>query len=379
MSSKNFSKIKEDFALPNQTYLNNASQTLLPNQVRQSLFDYCNRFDIELEYESVRSKIKQLINSRRDSEIVFTHGRNQSINLIAKNICKNWHANDCVIVPESEHHDNLYIWQQLSMTYNFRFETVNVIKDGSLDLGHLNDILESCEGKILFSISHVSNSIGYVQPIKDLFRTVKEYEGLTVLDASLSIGQEKIDVQDIDADFLVFTAHKFYGPFGVGVLYGKHKHLEKLEPLLIGESKSQLLPWRLEIGKPNLNGVIALGTAIDWFTSYDLESFSAHNKLMNANFQMMLNDLDFVKVFHPGFYKGKLISFNVTGHYPDDVNEFLIKENVIIKHGFLNARPIVEEKFPNGVLRLSWDCYNNKDDVEQLKSALVKFYDKYKN
>lgn len=377
MSSKNFSKIKEDFTLPKQTYLDNASQTLLPNQVRQALFDYCNRFDIDEEYEQVRTKVKNLINAKRDSEIVFTHGRNQSINLVAKNICKNWHVKDCVIVPESEHHDNLYIWEKLSALYEFRFEKVNVIKDGSLDLGHLEDILESCEGKILFSISHISNSIGYVQPIKNLFSKVKEYDGLTFLDVSLSIGQEQIDVQDMDIDFLVFTAHKFYGPLGVGVLYGKHKHLEKLEPIFIGESKGQLLPWRLEIGKPNLNGVISLGSAIDWFTQYELDSFSSHNKLMNATLQMMLNDLDFVKIFHPGYYKGGLISFSVNGQYPEDVNEFLVKENLIIKHGFLNSRPIVEEKFSNGVLRVSWSCYNTKDDIENLKVALLKYYDKY--
>lgn len=374
MKLKNFSEINQDFSPLNKTYLNSASQTLCPTQVVKTLAEYCNNFEAKDEYELVRTKAKSLINAQKDSEIIFTHGNNYGINMVARSICSSWNVNDCVIVPESEHHANLDIWKDLANYYEFRFETVNVIKDGSLDLGHLEDILDSCDGKILFSVSHISNSIGYVQPIKELFAKVKEYEGITLLDASLSIGREKIDVQDIDADFVTFTGHKFYGPTGVGILYGKHKWLDRLDPLILGDNNSRLLPWRLETGKPNVSGIIALGSAIDWFTSYDIESFGARDKLMNANFQMMLNELDFIEIFHPGYYKGGVISFNIKGHYPNDVGEFLLKENIILKYGYLNARPIVEEKFPNGVLRLSWACYNTKDDVEALRLGLLKYY-----
>jgi len=320
MNSKIFSKVKSDFTLPDKTYLNSASQTIIPNQVKDSYLDICNKIDARDEYEFIRQKVKLLINSKKDNEIIFTQGNNHGINMIAKSICHKWHSNDCVIVPESEHHANFLIWQYMSIEYGFRFETVNVIKDGSMDLGHLEDLLNGCDGKILFSMSHISNSIGYVQPVKSIFDKVKEYDGITLLDASLSIGRETIDVQDFNIDFLTFTGHKFYGPTGVGMLYGKQ---------------------------------------------------------MNANFQMMLNDLDFIEIFHPGYYKGGLIGFNVHGHHPAYVGEFLLNEGIVLKYGHLNARPIVEEKFPNGILRLSWACYNTKDDVEHLKQGLVKFYDKY--
>jgi len=377
MNSKIFSKVKSDFTLPDKTYLNSASQTLIPNQVKNSYLDICNKIDARKEYENVRQKVKLLINSKKDNEVVFTQGNNHSINMIAKSICHKWHSNDCVIVPESEHHANLLIWQYMSIEYGFRFETVNVIKDGSMDLGHLEDLLDSCDGKILFSMSHISNSIGYVQPVKSIFDKVKEYDGITLLDASLSIGRELIDVQEFNIDFLTFTGHKFYGPTGVGILYGKQKYLDKLEPTILGDSNSTLLPWKLEIGKPNIASVVMLGSAIDWFTSYDLESFHTYDKLMNANFQMMLNELDFVEIFHPGYYKGGLIGFNLHGHHPAYVGEFLSNEGIVLKYGHLNARPIVEEKFPNGILRLSWACYNTKEDVEQLRQGLIKFYDKY--
>lgn len=374
MNSKTFSEIKADFSLPQEVYFNSASQTLCPTVVLETFVKYANNYDAHADYELVRGKVQKLINCRKDSEVVFTHGNNHSLNLLAHGICKNWGVRDCVIVPESEHHANLIVWQKLSDMYDFRFETVNVIKDGSLDLGHLDDILDSCEGKILYSMSHISNSIGFVQPVKAIFARVKEYDGITVLDASLSISREKIDVQDMDIDFLTFTSHKFFSPTSVGILYGKHKLLEKLESIIWGDANSEFVPWKLEVGKPNIGGVIALGTAIDWFTQYDIEDIYVHDKLMNANLQMMLNELEFVKVFHPGYYKGGVISFNVEGHYAVDVGDYLKKGGIVAKSGFLNARPIVEEKFVNGVVRISWSHYNTKDDIEQLRIALTKAY-----
>jgi len=374
MNSKTFSEINTEFTLPKDSYLNSASQTLCPTVVLDTFVKYANNYDAHDEYELVRGKVQKLINCRKDTEVVFTHGNNHSLNLLAHGICKRWNINDCVIVPESEHHANLIVWQKLSAMYNFRFETVNVIKDGSLDLGHLHDILDGCEGKILYSMSHISNSIGFVQPVKEIFAKVKEYDGITVLDASLSISRVKIDVQDMDIDFLTFTSHKFFSPTSVGILYGKHKLLEKLESIIWGDANSDLVPWKLEVGKPNICGVMALGSAIDWFMSYDIEDITVHDKLMNANMQMMLNELEFVKVFHPGYYKGGLISFNVEGQYAVDVGDYLRKEGIIAKAGFLNARPIVEEKFVNGVVRVSWSHYNTKDDIELLRVALIKAY-----
>lgn len=374
MNSKTFSEIKNDFSLPQEAYFNSASQTLCPTVVLDTFVKYANNYNAHAEYEQVRGKVQKLINCKKDNEVVFTHGNNHSLNLLAHGICKKWGVRDCVIVPESEHHANLIVWQKLSDMYGFRFETVNVIKDGSLDLGHLVDLLDSCEGKILYSTSHISNSIGFVQPIKSIFAKVKEYDGITVLDASLSISREKIDVQDMDIDFLTFTSHKFFSPTGVGILYGKHKLLEKLESIIWGDANSEYIPWKLEVGKPNICGVMALGSAIDWFMSYDLEDIHVHDKLMNANLQMMLNELPFVKVFHPGYYKGGLISFNVQGHYAVDVGDYLQKEGIVAKAGFLNARPIVEEKFVNGVVRISWSHYNTKDDIERLRVALAKAY-----
>lgn len=399
MKLGNFSEIKDDFNLPTITYLDNAATTFCPEVVVGSLVDYHTNYKANIhrgihklaerataEYEGVREKVRRLINAKRDSEIVFTSGTTHSINLIASGLCSEWGGGDTIIVPESEHHANLLPWINIAEKNSINFQKINVIKDGSLDLAQLEEILDECTGRVLFSIAHVNNTIGNIQPIKKLFELVKEYEGITVLDAAQSIAKERVDVEDLNADFVAFSGHKLYGPTGVGVLYGKQKYLEKLEPLFWGGDmisevhwdtiKLNQLPWKLEAGTPNIGGVIALGTAIDWFMSYDIESFQAHSKLINANMQMMLNDLDFVEVFHPSYYKAGLISFNLKGCYPSDVAQLLDAQNIAVRSGFLCAQPIVEEKFSNGVLRASWACYNTKEDVEKLRIGLVNCYEK---
>ncbi len=399
MKSRIFSEIKQEFSLPNVTYFDNAATTFCPDVVVDALVDYHKNYKANIhrgihrlaerateEYEGVRSKVKTLINAKKDSEIVFTSGTTHSINLIALGICNKWGPNDTIIVTESEHHANLLPWINVAEKYGINFQKINVIKDGSLDLAQLEEVLEECNGKVLFSIAHVNNTIGNVQPIKDLFKLVKEFEGITVLDAAQSIAKEKVDVQDLDADFIAFSAHKLYGPTGVGVLYGKHKYLEKIEPLLWGGDmissvswdtiRVNQLPWRLEAGTPNIGGVIAMGAAIDWFLSYDIEEIKVHNKLMNANIQMMLNELDFIDQFHPNFYKAGLISFNIKNCHPSDVAQLLEAQNIAVRSGFLCAQPIVEEKFINGVVRASWACYNTKEDIDKLKKGLVTCYEK---
>jgi cysteine desulfurase/selenocysteine lyase len=399
MKSRIFTEINADFASNGVVYLDNAATTRCPKNVVDSLVQFYSldkanihrgihkmAEKVTAQYEGVREKVRKFINAKKDSEIVFTTGTTHGINLIANGFCNSWGSNDAIITPESEHHANLLPWINCAEKNGIQFHKVNVIKDGSLDLAHLEEILDECTGKVLFSIAQVNNTIGNVQPIKELFALVKQYEGITVLDAAQSIAKMQVDVQDLDADFVAFSAHKLYGPTGTGVLYGKQKYLDKIEPTFWGGDmiasvgwdaiKLNQLPWKLEAGTPNIGGVIAMGEAIDWFTSYDIEDLEVHNKLMNANMQMMLNDLDFIDVFHPNYYKAGLISFSVKNCFPSDVAQLLDVQNIAVRSGFLCAQPIVEEKFVNGVVRASWACYNSKDDIEQLRQGLIKCYDR---
>lgn len=402
MNSKNFSKIKEDFVLPNIVYLDNAATTLCPEPVIKKLVDYHRDYKANIhravhslgikatdEYEAVRQKVATLVNAKSKNEVVFTSGTTHSINLIAFGYCNKWGANDTVIVPESEHHANLVTWIKASEAFGFQFKTVNVIKDGSLDLGHLIDLLDDTNGKVLFSMAHISNTTGYVQPVKQIFEMVKSYDGITVLDAAQSVAKCDIDMNRDRIDMLAFSGHKLYGPTGVGVLVGRIKYIDKIDPMFWGGDMVKevhwggiipsSLPYKLEAGTTNIGGVIAMGAAIDWFKSYDIEDFKSHNLLINATIQMAFDEMDFIEVFHPGTYKGGVISFNIKGQHPEDVAQLLNAQKIAVRSGFLCAQPIVEEKFPNGMLRVSWACYNTKDDIDALVAALHKINDTLNN
>ena len=397
MNLKNFSKIKEDFNLPNVVYLDNAATTFSPEIVTGKLVEYHQNYKANIhravhslgikatdEYEAVRQKVARLVNAKTKNEVVFTSGTTHSINLIAFGFCNKWGPKDTVIVPESEHHANLLPWIKASEQYGFQFKTVNVIKDGSLDMGHLVELLEETQGKVLFSMAHINNTIGNVQPVRTIFEIVKSFDGITVLDAAQSVAKCEIDMNNDRIDMLAFSAHKLYGPTGVGVLVGRVKYLDKIDPLLWGGDMvssvhwgsigKNAIPYRLEAGTPNIGGVIAMGAAIDWFKSYDIESFISHNLLMNATIQMAFNEMDFIEVFHPGDYKGGLISFNMKGQHPEDIAQLLNAQKIAVRSGYLCAQPIVEEKFPNGMLRASWACYNTKEDIDALVNALNKIH-----
>lgn len=399
MKFETFSEIKKDFNLPEVTYLDNAATTFCPDVVIGALVDYHTNYKANIhrgihklaeratsEYEGVREKVKKLLNAKKDSEIVFTSGTTHSINLIASGLCSKWGSGDTIIVLESEHHANLLPWIHVAEQNSIEFHKVNVIKDGRIDLAQLIEILDDCNGRILFSMAHINNTIGNIQPVKEIFSLVKEYEGITVLDAAQSIAKEPVDVQYLNADFVAFSAHKLYGPTGVGVLYGKQKHLEKLEPSMWGGDmisevhwdliRLNHLPWKLEAGTPNIGGVIAMGAAIDWFMRFSISDFQNHNLEINKSVQSMVEELDFIEVFHPCEIKAGLISFNLKGCYPSDVAQLLDAQNVAVRSGFLCAQPIVEEKFANGVVRASWACYNTLEDIELLKQGLIKCYDK---
>lgn len=396
MSSKNFSKIEYDFVLPNITYLDNAATTFCPDKVVNKLNDYFTNYKANIhrgshslgikatdEYESVRLKVARLVNAKTSKDVVFTSGTTHSINLIAFGFCNKWGPNDLVIVPESEHHANLLPWVKASEQFGFQFKTVNVIKDGSLDLGHLQELLDDSRGKVLFSMAHISNTIGYVQPVKVIFDLIKEFDGITVLDAAQSISKFDIDMNRDNIDFLAFSAHKLYGPTGVGVLVGRNKYLTKIDPLFWGGDmissvhwgtiSLNSIPYKLEAGTPNIGGVIGMGAAIDWFNEYDINDFNAHDLELGEYFVEQLSELDFIEIFHPGPKSG-VISFNMTGHHPEDVAQLLNAQKIAVRNGFLCAQPIVEEKFVNGVVRASWACYNTKGDVDKLVAALNKLH-----
>lgn len=398
MSSKNFSQINQDFDLPNVVYLDNAATAFMPRCVLEAQNDYYINYKANVhrgihklsetaneKYEAVRDKVAKLINANRSKEIVFTSGTTHSINIIANSFSEKLREHDAVLVAESEHHANLVPWMQMSYKTGCRFEPINIIKDGRLDLGHLEDVAKSIKGKFIFCLAHVSNTTGYEQDLDTIIKIVHDYNGYIVLDTAQSISKREIDVQALDIDFLVFSGHKLYGPTGTGVLYGKLKLLDRIEPLMFGGDMIShvrwdnfglnVLPYKLEAGTPNIAGVIGMGAAVDWFMEYGAKAFEQHDRDLSTAFNNSLDNLDFINIFHPGPKSG-LISFTLDNTHPQDVAKLLDLQNIAVRSGFLCAQPAVEDWFKNGVNRASWACYNTVEQANELALALEKSYEK---
>jgi len=360
MNSQSFLEIKHCFDQNNTVYFDAATQNLVPKFIKDQYLE--NDKDVEWAREVVRN----FISAEKSKEIVFTSGNSYSVALIISGLQKSWRPNDTIIIPESEHNVNYQTWKKFAEEYDCNFETVNIIKDGRLDLGHLEEILENCSGKILFSTSHVSAVTGFLQPLEEIFSLIKEYDGITVLDATHSISHERINVCRDLVDFMFFHSANAYNYSGVGVLYAKQRLLEKIEPVLIDTLDVFSYPEKLESKYLNINGVVSLARSLQWLDELGMNNIKSHYLLVNANLQMMLNELDFVDIFHPNCYKGGVISFNIRGQHCLDVKDHLGRLGVEISAGALDSVFVANE----GVARISWGIHTSKDDVAKLEFAL---------
>lgn len=363
MNSQSFLEVKNYFDELDTVYFDSATQNLVPKFIKEQYFETDN--DIAWAREVVRS----FISAEKSKEIVFTYGNSHSVALIISGLQKTWRPNDTIIIPESEHSVNYQTWKTFTEECYCNFETVNIIKDGRLDLGHLEEILENCSGKVLFSTSHVCATTGYLQPLEEIFSLIKEYDGITVLDATHSISHESVDVCRDLVDFMFFHSANAYNYAGVGVLYAKQRLLEKIEPVLVNSLEILSYPEKLESKYLNINGIVSLARSLQWIDRLGLDNIRSHYLLVNANLQMMLKELDFIDIFHPNYYKSGILSFTVRGQHCLDVKDQLDRLGVKISAGALDSTFVVND----GVARISWGIHTSKDDVEKLRSALKTF------
>lgn len=359
MSSESFTENnyfdKSDFV-----YFDSATKNLVPNFIRdQYLFP-----DKDINWS--REIIKNFIAAEKSKEIIFTSSNAHSISLIISGLEKIWRSNDVIIVPESENSTNLLPWKNFAEKIGCHFETINIIKDGRLDLGHLEEVLVNSNGKVLFSTSHVSSVTGYVQPLNEVFEMIKEYDGFTVLDATHSITHEQINVCENLIDFLFFHSSNTYNFGGIGVLYAKQRLLEKIDPIFLETFEILLYPQKLESKYLNVNGIVSLSKSIEWISGLGLENIKSRYLLMNANLQTALKEIESIEIFHPNFYKGGIISFKVKNRYSLDIACFLNKQGIKVSSGHFDSELLIDKE----VIRLSWGLHTTKEDIELLSNAL---------
>ncbi len=397
--------IKKDFPLlenENITYLDSGATTQKPIQVIKAVEEFYQKYNanphrgayslsVEAteQYENTRTKIAKFINARHREEIIFSKNATESLNLIAYSYgMDNLKKDDEVVISIMEHHSNLVPWQKVTK------------KTGSkLNYMYINDEFELTDEEIedkitdktkIVGITHVSNVLGTINNVKKIIKYAHKKGAIVIVDASQSIPHMKIDVQDLDADFLVFSGHKMCAPLGIGVLYGKKEILNKMSPFLMGGDMIEYvyeqdttfapLPNKFEAGTQNVEGVIGLGSAIDYIENLGYDKIQKIEKEVLSYAREELSKLDFLDLYITPNENNhsSVISFNIKGIHPHDVASILDSEGVCVRSGNHCAQPLMRFLGIDSTCRASFYIYNTKEDVDKLVSALNKAYDMFK-
>ncbi|MBT5932692.1 MAG: cysteine desulfurase [Flavobacteriales bacterium] len=331
-------------------------------------------------YEQARQKISSYLNAKSDSEIIFTKGTTDGINLIASSFGELLSPGDEIIISAMEHHSNIVPWQLLESRKKIKLKVVPIHKSGEIDLNAFEKLLN--EKTKLVSITHISNSLGIINPINEIIRKSHLVGAKVLIDGAQSIQHEKIDLQELNCDFFVFSGHKVYGPTGVGVLYGKSELLNIMPPYQGGgdmiekvsfeKTTFNVLPFKFEAGTPNIVGGIALGTAFDFIDSLNFEQCQVHELELLRYAEAQLNAIPTIKIFGTSKNKTSVISFNVGDIHPFDIGTLLDKQGVAVRTGHHCTQPIMDFYQIPGTIRVSFSIYNTKDEIDLFVAALNK-------
>ena len=399
-------EIKKDFPLLENrdiAYLDSGATTQKPIQVIKAVEEFYQKYNanphrgayslsVEAteQYENTRTKIAKFINAKHREEIIFSKNATESLNLIAYSYgLDNLKKDDEVVISIMEHHSNLVPWQKMTKQTGSKLNYMYINKNYEI-----TD--EEIESKItdktkIVGITHVSNVLGTINNVKKIIKYAHKKGAVVIVDASQSIPHTKIDVQDLDADFLVFSGHKMLAPLGIGVLYGKRELLNKMTPFLMGGDMIEYvyeqdttfapLPNKFEAGTQNVEGVIGLGAAIDYIENlgYDKIQEIEHEVLSYA--RQELSKLDYLTLYTTPNEENhsSVISFNIKEVHPHDVASILDSEGVCVRSGNHCAQPLMRFLGIDSTCRASFYIYNTKDDVDKLVKALDKAYNMFKN
>ena len=336
---------------------------------------------ITTEYENARKIVQQFINAKYSSEIIFTRNATESINLVASSWAKNnLKENDEILISEAEHHANLVPWQNICQITGAKLMVFKVTDNGDFDE---NDFVNKLSKKTkLVAVTAMSNVLGTIFPINTICKMAREFNAKILIDACQYIVHNKVDVQQIDCDFLVFSSHKTYGPTGVGVLYGKNEILNDMPPYQFGGDMVDNVtfekttytesPARFEAGTPASVQAIGLGEALIYMQKLGLEDINAHEKIIAEYLQNKLQEIPKLKIIGNAKNKGGVFSFALGNIHPQDLAFVLNKENIAIRTGHHCAQPIVNRMGYNSLARASIGLYTSKEDIDYLIQALLK-------
>lgn len=333
------------------------------------------------KYEGAREKVRKFINAQSTQGIIFTRGTTTALNTVATSYGRaNVVEGDEIVITHMEHHSNIIPWQQLAKEKNATLKYIELEADGTLSLEKVRATVTP-KTKIV-SVSMASNVLGTINPIKEIAQIAHANGAVMVADGAQAAPHMKIDVQDLDVDFLGFSGHKMCGPTGIGVLYGKKEHLEKMEPIEFGgemidfvglyESTWKELPWKFEGGTPIIAGAIGLGAAIDFLTDIGLDNILEHEHKLAGYAMDQLETIDGLKIFGPRdpMKRCGLVTFNLDDVHPHDVATVLDMNGIAVRAGHHCAQPLMKCLQQVATARASFYLYNTEEDIDRLVAGL---------
>lgn len=384
---------REDFPMLKNSiiYFDNAATTFKPQCVLDSIVNYYSNYtsnihrgdyDISYKvsemYEDVRNITSSFINAN-SNEIVFTSGTTQSLNMIINGFFKDYlKAGDEVLLTKAEHASNILPWFELKKEKEIVINYINLNSNFEVTIDNLKNSITN-KTKVI-SIAHITNVIGDIRPIKEIIKYAHERKILVVIDGAQSVPHMNIDVKELDIDFLAFSSHKMCGPTGVGVLYGKYDLLNKMKSQNYGGGMNAIfnsddsveykeLPYRLEAGTPNIEGVIATGVAIKYLDNIGMYNINKYTNELKKYAVKEISKLDNIEIYNK-YIEGSTIIFNVKDIFPQDVSTYLNRKNICIRVGTHCAKILKDELKITNTCRISLYFYNTKEEIDKLVEAL---------
>ncbi|GAA0824003.1 cysteine desulfurase [Clostridium tertium] len=382
-------------------YLDSAATTQKPISVINSIKNYYeqsnanpHRGAYELSvlateaYDEAREKVRKFINAKYREEIIFTKNATESFNLLAMSYGMTYiNEGDEIVISIAEHHSNLIPWQQVAKARGAILKYMYTDENGELTEEEVRSKIT--EKTKIVSITHVSNALGTINPVKEIAEYAHSKGAIVIVDGAQSVPHMKVDVRDIDADFLVIAGHKLLAPMGIGVLYGKKELLEKMPPLMFGgdmveyvyeqETTFNVLPYKFEAGTQNVEGAVGLSKAIDYLNEIGMDNIEKIEKELMTYAYEEMSKLEYVKIYGPKDIekRGGVLSFEIDGVHPHDVASIFDTFGVCIRAGNHCAQPLMRYMGINSTSRASLYFYNTKEDVDRLIEAVKQTYDMF--
>ena len=401
MGNWDVEKIRRDFPIlatevngKPLVYLDNAASS----QVPQSVIDRTSKYLAEehsnihrgvhylsqhatTAYEAAREKVKRFINAPDVNCCIFVRGTTEGINLVAHSYGKGFiNEGDEIVISQMEHHSNIIPWQVVAEERRAKIRVIPMNERGELIIDEYENLLN--ERTKIVAVGHVSNSLGTVNPVKEMIATAHKFGIPVCVDAAQSVPHFPVDVQDLDADFYVFSGHKMFGPTGSGIVYGKREWLDKMPPYQTGGSQIRTvtfekttyapLPAKFEAGTPAIAAGIGLGAAIDYINALDFEAAAAYEHELLEYATQRLSDIPEVKIIGTAAEKASVLSFEIDGIHPHDIGTILDQQGIAIRAGHHCAQPVMQFFDVPATARASFAFYNTREEVDKLADAVQK-------